>query len=346
MITQASKLTIRGVTTDGSTTDTITEPPVEEVTAPTAVLDPDTEFFVNDSQVKVVDGKVELLADSIVHAENSDQLLQDRTNEVLGTDGENRYYESVYLDLVDVANGNTWVQPCKPVTFYLPYPDGTDDGYIFHLVHFDGLDRDMTVDDLESEIANCNAYSIPVETTEHGIRFTTSTFSPFVLTWQESYSVSYQFQSDTPDRPLPDQVTQLLPVDTQRYPLGTTVKAAALSSTRVEVDGGVWSFVGWDAEIKTIDGDVTLVGTWHFEAGSSGQPEQPGSSNEQKDSSAPSAPAATSADAPAAEQTNAQTTSTVVPQTGDSFPVLFLVGVLILSGFGMAAAWFFHKKRL
>lgn len=335
VISRASTLTIRGVTAEGSTSEASTEAPAQEVAVPSAVLDSDTEFYINDSQVKVVDGKISLLSDSIVHTGNSDQLLQDRANEVLGTEDENRYYELMYLDLVDAKNGNTWVKSSKPVTVYLPYPENTDAGYTFNLVHFEGLDRDMSVSDLESDIASCNAYSVPVETTEQGIRFTTSSFSPFALTWQESYSVTYQFQSGTQGKQLPGAVTQLLPADSRKYPVGTTVKAAALQTTRVEADGGVWTFAGWDAESKVIDGAITFVGTWRFEAGSSGQS---GSSNEQKSTPAPSAN----------PQTSVQTAASapaIIPQTGDSFPVLFWLGILLLSGLGLAGVYFVRKKN-
>ena len=81
-----------------------------------------------------------------------------------------------------------------------------------------------------------------------------------------SYGVSYSYGDA-----YPENVMATLPTDAEVYPSGTSIDAAAPSSTSVEgeLNGqtGVWSFAGWDAASKTVeDNDVTFVGHWDFEA--------------------------------------------------------------------------------
>lgn len=158
-----------------------------------ALLPEGTVYYVNGSSVDVADGVApSLLFDDVVSDHNTagaddyDQQLANRAAGVAtanGADFENPYYQAKYLDLVDVNNGNVWLTASKPVTVYWPYPEGTDEGTEFHLVHFSGLDRTMANGDIQGAIEASAAEYVAVENTEHGIRFTTEGFSPFVLIW-------------------------------------------------------------------------------------------------------------------------------------------------------------------
>lgn len=158
-----------------------------------ALLPEGTVYYVNDSLVDIADGVApSLLFDDVVSDHNTtgaddyDQQLANRAAEIAvsnGADFENPYYQAKYLDLVDVNNGNVWLTASEPVTVYWPYPEGTDEGTEFHLVHFSDLDRTMANGDIPGAIASSATEYVAVENTEHGIRFTTDGFSPFVLIW-------------------------------------------------------------------------------------------------------------------------------------------------------------------
>lgn len=158
-----------------------------------ALLPEGTVYYVNDSLVDIADGVApSLLFDDVVSNHNTtgaddyDQQLANRAAEIAvsnGADFENPYYQAKYLDLVDVNNGNVWLTASEPVTVYWPYPEGTDEGTEFHLVHFSDLDRTMANGDIPGAIASSATEYVAVENTEHGIRFTTDGFSPFVLIW-------------------------------------------------------------------------------------------------------------------------------------------------------------------
>ncbi|MBM6778844.1 VWA domain-containing protein [Collinsella tanakaei] len=168
----------------------------------------DTTYYINDSQVDVAGEDVapSLLFDDVVSGddagtdENYAGLLKDATDEALAAEGvtfSNPQYQAKYLDLVDANNGNVWLTASEPTTVYWPYPTGTDENTEFHLVHFEGLDREMGTGEIEDEVSGANKTVLNVERTPYGIKFTVSDFSPFVLVWDGD--------SDEPDPdPTPD----------------------------------------------------------------------------------------------------------------------------------------------
>ena len=147
---------------------------------------------INNKPVEVVDTSgVKLLFDDIIEHNtsgvSSTQLLINRANEVLGGSSDSRRYEAKYLDLVDTSNGNAWVAADKDITVYWPLPAGTGWSTNFTLLHFEGLHREMGVDDVAGRINSCTVTSVPIENTGTHIKFTVSRagFSPFVLIWDE-----------------------------------------------------------------------------------------------------------------------------------------------------------------
>lgn len=191
----SGKLTIRGVTQKGGTTEVV--PKVDKaVNAITAVLPADTDYTINDSGVQVVDGAPALLVDEIVAPGNTQNgkdfrtLLTNKAAETVAKDFKNAASEARYLDLVDSANGNTWIKADRPVTIYWPYPAGTNADTEFRLVHFVDLNREMTVEEAENAIETTTVETIPVKTDAYGISFTTDSFSPFVLVWDNTQTTT------------------------------------------------------------------------------------------------------------------------------------------------------------
>ena len=152
-----------------------------------------TTYYINNSKVDIADGIApSLLFDDVVSdhnttgAEDYDQQLASRAVDVAtsaGADFENPYFQAKYLDLVDANNGNVWLTASEPTTVYWPYPAGTNENTEFHLVHFTDLDREMNNSAIDGAIDSSATEYVAVKNTEHGIRFTTDGFSPFVLIW-------------------------------------------------------------------------------------------------------------------------------------------------------------------
>lgn len=87
----------------------------------------------------------------------------------------------------------------------------------------------------------------------------------------KQFRVQYEFKSLTADKELPEEVTALLPKDSASYGRGTDIKAIAPAKTEVKVDGGTWTFKGFDKDSKKAtmenadgDGNVKFTGTWEF----------------------------------------------------------------------------------
>ena len=83
------------------------------------------------------------------------------------------------------------------------------------------------------------------------------------------YDVTYQFESGTSGKILPQGVEDLLPGKSMGHKTGASVTLPTITPTQIaETDGsGTWDFTGWtpsSVSIGTVD--VTVVGTWTFTA--------------------------------------------------------------------------------
>ena len=204
-----------------------------------AIVSEDATFYINGSQIDLVDGAApSLLFDSIVSSESGagenhfdTKLLEKATATVAAQDESFQItgHESKYLDLVDANNGNAWLMTDGAVTIYWPYPEGTDETTEFHLTHFQGLDRDMANDEIDGQIDATEPEYISVTNTEHGVMFTLEPkqgedglsrvrFSPFVLVWGAS---------TTEPTPEPEPETPE-PVTTGGFTATKTLKGAEL----------------------------------------------------------------------------------------------------------------------
>lgn len=92
----------------------------------------------------------------------------------------------------------------------------------------------------------------------------------FVGTWTytpKEYHVVYHFGSGSDDYDLPQEVMDLLPVDTQGYSNHEVVSTILPAQQKVTVENGEWVFKGYDADTKTVqNANVSFIGTWVFEA--------------------------------------------------------------------------------
>ena len=197
---ETGDLNVRYVTGEQAEVVTDVLASIEDAIAPGerayAVAPEGTRFTINESNIDVTDTAApSLLFDDVVTDDNTDgaaaydEQLAARAQTVAeqaGADLGETAYEAKYLDLVDANNGNAWIMASEPVTVYWPYPAGTDENTEFHLVHFEGLDRELSNGEILGAIDSANAVYVEVENTEHGVRFTTNGFSPFVLMWDAS----------------------------------------------------------------------------------------------------------------------------------------------------------------
>ncbi|MDQ9823530.1 SHIRT domain-containing protein, partial [Acinetobacter sp. 163] len=67
--------------------------------------------------------------------------------------------------------------------------------------------------------------------------------------------VDYDFISGTTNQELPQEVVALLPVDPNQYEEGQTVNAIQPQQTSVSVEGGTWTFEGYDGNNKIANDD-------------------------------------------------------------------------------------------
>ena len=195
-----ASLTIRG-TTDENPVSAIQDTVTDEVETITAVQPDGVEYLINDSDIPVImnaeENNVQLLNDTIVDEDGSQEAMEAAIVEAAENDEDvnidaDYTFDFRYLDLVDTDNGNAYVTMAdgQEMTIYWPYPEDMDENDTFYVAHFDGLDRDFTASELASAIDNADLklYSegddtYELETTENGIKFTTSTFSPFALVY-------------------------------------------------------------------------------------------------------------------------------------------------------------------
>lgn len=83
------------------------------------------------------------------------------------------------------------------------------------------------------------------------------------------YRVTYEFVTGTVDKELPQEVTELLPIDANEYEQGTTVKAIQPDKTTIKVADGIWEFKGYEADEEVVTSDVKFIATWVFNPNSS-----------------------------------------------------------------------------
>lgn len=201
--------------------------------------DSDQPFFINEQDtagtgedthktgVEVDFTDVSLLADDIITQERADALY-DRAEQAAESAGlENVNMFAKYFDLVDKENGNAWLTPAdgETVTVYWPYPAGTDKNTEFKLYHFEGLDREMQVEDVERAVYDAEMEDMKITKGETGITFETGSFSPFVLAW-ENPAEQPSGGSGSEENPAPTATPQPTPAPAEAETVAAPAAAA------------------------------------------------------------------------------------------------------------------------
>lgn len=232
-----AELTVRGVERESiisNPENPVTRVFAEDETIPEipagvgiVVAPEETTYTLNETNIQLqnlhgdsTEMDVGLLFDDIMNEVYDRQTLleaqaDDRMPEL--EPGATRHFQSQYLDLVDMNNGNAWVMASNPIDVYWGYPEGTDENTSFTLWHFPGLHRDGTDNATESgydleDIMAVEPEKVSIENTPQGIRFTVEPggFSPFVLVWEENTgaggdsdpSIPPEIPSEQADKPI------------------------------------------------------------------------------------------------------------------------------------------------
>jgi uncharacterized repeat protein (TIGR02543 family) len=231
---------------------------------------------------------IALLFDDIVSLSSDAKTLENQMISYAEKQNSESYTgwekEFKYLDLVNVNDGNAVMEANEYATIYWPYPDGityeNSGSYNFQILHYTGMDRSYTVDSsteidpskiLESD--DVNVEKINVTPAANGLKFTTKSFSPFVLMWETktdngkhsggggggggstgAYTLTYETNGGTE-------------IPSERVNAGTIVDLTKKVTSR---DG--YDFGGWytDAELTnpvsgdtfTVTGNATLYAWW------------------------------------------------------------------------------------
>lgn len=208
-------LTVKSVVNKDSVNDIANDGNSVDADTPTAVAGNDVQFYVNDSQVTVDSSRVGLLVDSV---SNSDEFNTDMEEDAISEVREDNaslasdaQAQSYYLDLVDTQNGNAVVTmgDNDELTIYWPMPEDADPNGEFRVVHYTEMDRtDMGMQEETPEVKEASV-------TQDGnhLTFATSSFSPFVLVYEQK-------DSGTPTPPVtdPDDKPTPPPVDPDDKP--------------------------------------------------------------------------------------------------------------------------------
>lgn len=233
-------------------------------------------YYVNDSEVRVDAGRVELLVDEVSGSEEFNQALGDdaisevEADAVLNVSLTTPAYDLAYLDLVDAQNGNAVVTvDSGELTIHWPVPADAADDSKFYVVHYhDGMDRETPVD--QNAVANIN--NTVKAATQDGdyITFTTSTFSPFALVYEKDgttppvtqYTVTYDANGGRGT------------MASQTVNAGDSVTIRSNAFTRSN-----YAFDGWNTRADgrgtsygpgdslTVNGNITLYAQWDYTGG-------------------------------------------------------------------------------
>lgn len=206
-----------------------------------------TQFTINESPIKANTDAIALLFDNIIENTNSETgrtaLLTKKADETLKNAAVPadmvRNYQFKYLDLVDTSNGNAWVKAVDgtgnstKVTVCWPYPEGTDKNTEFTLLHFEGLHREMSSNEVAADIASCHVSPVNITKTDTHIEFTTTGFSPFALAWNSPKPVPPVVEEEKPENDNDEGGTTTTPAATPAPTAQPAAQTTAAATTAV-----------------------------------------------------------------------------------------------------------------
>lgn len=159
----------------------------------------------------------------------------------------------------------------------------------------------------------------------------------------ETYAVMHAFVSGTEGMTIPAAVFDAIPLNQANQENGSDVMPGVVELTEIKVEGGTWTFQGWDADQKVINSsDITFFGTWTFEADEEAEDDPaytPESDQDSKlDENMPSG-TEPNTEAPKVEQTE----QTEEPIEKGNFGVIATVAIVVIA-VGISAFVVIKKK--
>lgn len=149
-------------------------------------------YYVNDSEVEINNdsNRVQLLVDEISN--------NDGFNTTMGNDAIDRVadqfagsadlsYDTAYMDLVDTENGNAVVTMGDDdwLDLYWPAPNNAAADSKYYIVHYTDMNRLEITDDVAQAAAKeIEGKRVTIGENDY-IKFNVTSFSPFVLVWEE-----------------------------------------------------------------------------------------------------------------------------------------------------------------
>lgn len=189
LVIGTGELTIRSTVDDDTTPIAGNE---DEVSGGSfTAVDTGASYKVNDSEVDVptTGDRVHLLVDEVSDSPAFNNAMGEAALDHANM--PNASYETAYLDLVDSQNGNTVVTLDNgSMDIYWPMPSNADPSGTFQVVHYYNMNRETTVDDtaLDTQASEVLTGTPVYRNGDWYVRFTTHSFSPFVLVYEEDTS--------------------------------------------------------------------------------------------------------------------------------------------------------------
>ena len=191
LVIGTGELTIRSTVDRTDNTNTIADNAGEVSDGSFNAVGNNASYVVNDSEVPVstADDRVQLLVDQVSNSTAFNNAMGEAALDHPQVNGT--AFETVYLDLVDTQNGNTVVTlNTGSMDIYWPMPSNADPYGDFQVVHYVDMNREVSasegsLDTQDTELLNGTAERI---NGDWYVRFTTHSFSPFVLVYEEDTS--------------------------------------------------------------------------------------------------------------------------------------------------------------
>lgn len=189
LVIGTGELTIRSTVDDNTTPIAGNE---DEVSGGSfTAVDTGASYKVNDSEVDVptTGDRVHLLVDEVSDSPDFNNAMGEAALDHANM--PNASYETAYLDLVDSQNGNTVVTLDNgSMDIYWPMPADADPSGTFQVVHYRDMNRENTVDadNLAAQTTEVLTGTPVYRNGDWYVRFTTHSFSPFVLVYEEDTS--------------------------------------------------------------------------------------------------------------------------------------------------------------
>ena len=186
-----STLTVKSTTNDETTTMIASNE--NDVNSSTIqAVGNNVTYYVNDSEVEINNdsNRVQLLVDEISN--------NDGFNTTMGNDAIDRVadqfagsadlsYDTAYMDLVDTENGNAVVTMGDDdwLDLYWPAPNNAAADSKYYIVHYTDMNRLEITDDVAQAAAKeIEGKRVTIGENDY-IKFNVTSFSPFVLVWEE-----------------------------------------------------------------------------------------------------------------------------------------------------------------